>query len=94
MGDQTNKADHVSATDRAQSPAALAGMGIQFVAALLFFAYAGNWIDARLGSAPIALLLGVFVGGGGTFFLNYRRLMRRIEAAEQAAKRARDEQLS
>ena len=92
MGDQTNKADQVSATDRAQSPAALAGMGFQFVAALLFFVYAGNWIDARFGSSPFALLVGVFVGAGGTFYLNYRRLMRRIEAAEQAAKRAREEQ--
>lgn len=57
------------------SPWALAGLGTQFVAAILFFVYAGNWIDRRLNSSPLFLLGGVLIGGGGTFFLSYRRLM-------------------
>ena len=59
-----------------KSPWALAGLGMQFFVALIAFVYAGNWVDARMGTPPIFLLLGVFLGGGGTFFLSYRRLTR------------------
>ncbi len=56
------------------SPWALAGLGTQFLVALLVFVYAGNWMDRRFGTAPLCLLLGVFLGGGGTFFLSVKRL--------------------
>jgi F0F1-type ATP synthase assembly protein I len=56
------------------SPWALAGLGLQFCLAMLVFAYAGLWIDRRYGTMPIFLLLGVFLGGGGTFALSIRRL--------------------
>jgi F0F1-type ATP synthase assembly protein I len=56
------------------SPGALAGLGFQFFAAILLFVYAGNWLDRRLHSAPLFLLLGVVVGGGGVFYTSYRRL--------------------
>lgn len=56
------------------SPWALAGLGVQFFVALIVFAYAGNWLDKRAGTAPVLLVLGVFLGGGGSFFLNVRRL--------------------
>jgi F0F1-type ATP synthase assembly protein I len=58
------------------SPAALAGLGVQFLAAILFFVYAGTWLDDRLSTAPLFLLSGVLVGGGGVFYASYRRLMR------------------
>ena len=57
------------------SPWALAGLGMHFFVALIAFVYAGNWVDTRLGTAPVFLFLGVFLGGGGTFFLSYRRLI-------------------
>lgn len=56
------------------SPWAVAGLGMQFFVALIAFVYLGNWVDRRLGTAPIFLLFGLFFGGGGTFFLSYRRL--------------------
>ncbi len=56
------------------SPWALAGLGMQFFLALIAFVYAGNWVDRRFGTSPIFLLLGVFLGGGGTFALSIRRL--------------------
>ena len=56
------------------SPWALAGLGMQFFVALIAFAYAGNWVDHRLGMSPVFLLLGVFLGGGGSFALSIRRL--------------------
>jgi len=58
-----------------QSPWLLAGLGMQFFVALVLFAYAGSWLDRRFDSSPLLLLVGVFVGGGGTFYLTYRRLM-------------------
>jgi F0F1-type ATP synthase assembly protein I len=56
------------------SPWSLAGLGMQFAVALVFFGYAGQWLDQQLGSAPWFLLLGVLGGAGGTFYLSYRRL--------------------
>ncbi|MGI9089466.1 MAG: AtpZ/AtpI family protein [Gemmatimonadaceae bacterium] len=59
----------------AGSPSTYAGFGIQFVVAILVFAYAGSWVDRYLGSRPLFLVLGVFVGAGGTFYSMYRRVM-------------------
>jgi F0F1-type ATP synthase assembly protein I len=56
------------------SPWALAGLGMQFFAAILLFVYAGNWMDRRFGTAPMFLLGGVLLGGGGAFYSGYRRL--------------------
>ena len=56
-------------------PMRVAGLGIQFAVALMGFGFLGQWIDRRLNSAPIFLMIGVFFGGGGTFYLSYRRLM-------------------
>ena len=53
---------------------ALAGLGIQFFAGLIFFVFLGAWADRKLDSSPFFLLLGVFVGGGGTFYMSYRQL--------------------
>ena len=58
-----------------QSPLGVAALGFQFAAALIAFGYAGQWIDKRYNTAPIFLMIGVFFGGGGTFYLSYRRLM-------------------
>jgi F0F1-type ATP synthase assembly protein I len=65
------------------SPWEVAGMGTQFVVALLLSVYAGNWVDTRFGTAPFVLLVAIMLGGGGTFILSYRRLMRKIESLEQ-----------
>lgn len=67
----------------AQSPWALAGLGTQFFIALIAFGYLGNWLDGRWGTSPLMLLIGVFGGGGGTFYASYRRFMRTFEAAEK-----------
>ena len=58
-----------------RSPWVLAGLGMQFFVSLVLFAYAGAWLDRRFGSSPLWMLVGVFLGGGGTFYLSYRRLM-------------------
>jgi F0F1-type ATP synthase assembly protein I len=56
------------------SPWALAGLGTQFFASILLFVWIGNWLDRRFDSAPLFLLSGVLLGGGGSFYLSYRRL--------------------
>lgn len=70
-------------SDQDQSPWALAGLGAQFFAAILIFVYAGNWLDRRFGTGPLLLLASLLVGGGGSFVLSYRGLMRRQREAEQ-----------
>ena len=59
------------------NPAGLAALGLQFAVALIAFGYAGQWVDGKFNSAPLFLMIGVFFGGGGTFYLSYKRLMAR-----------------
>ena len=48
----------------------LAGVGLQFGAAITLFALAGNWLDERTGTRPLFLVLGVMLGfAGGTISL-------------------------
>jgi ATP synthase protein I len=49
-------------------------MGIQFLVVILVFLFLGKWLDARLGTAPWLLILGVFCGAGGAMFAMYRRV--------------------
>jgi F0F1-type ATP synthase assembly protein I len=57
------------------TPASFAGAGAQFVVSILLFLYVGKWLDAKLGTAPWLLMLGVFVGAGAGFYSFYRRIM-------------------
>ncbi len=66
------------------SLARYAGIGIQFAVAVVVFLFAGQWLDRRLGTSPIFLMLGVFVGAGAAFYSMYRKLM-----ADQMAEEAR-----
>ena len=68
----------------APSPWAVAGLGVQFAIALVAFVTVGNWMDGRLHTAPLFLLAGVFVGGGGTFYASYRRVMKASLARRDA----------
>jgi hypothetical protein len=58
-----------------RAPGALAGLGMPFFVALGLCTYAGAGGDRRFGSSPLWLMIGVFIGGGGTVYLTYRRLM-------------------
>ena len=53
--------------------------------------YAGNWVDQKLGTSPLFLILGVFVGAGASFYSMYQRLMPDgREEARRAAERKRE----
>ena len=51
-----------------------AGVGIQFVVAILIFLYAGQWLDNRLGTNGLFTIAGVFIGAGGAFYNMYRKI--------------------
>ena len=51
-----------------------AGVGVQFVAAILVFLFLGKWLDGRLGTTPVFLLLGTFIGAAGGFYSMYRKV--------------------
>jgi len=53
----------------------LAGLGLTLGLATALFAVGGNWIDGQLGTKPLFVLLGTFVGFGGGFWSMYSRLM-------------------
>lgn len=63
-----------------------ASLGIAMGLAIALFAVGGNWLDGRLGTAPLFVLLGVFTGFAGGFFSMYGRLAARRErpAADEA----------
>ncbi len=46
----------------AGSAASFAGLGIQLAISILLFLYLGQWLDKKLGTDPLLLIVGVFVG--------------------------------
>lgn len=67
-----------------------AGLGFQFVGAILLFLWVGKWVDRQVGTDGPFLLLGVFGGAGAAFYSMYRSLMadQARDEAETARKRA------
>jgi F0F1-type ATP synthase assembly protein I len=57
------------------SASSYAGLGVQFVLAILLFLYAGRWLDSRLHTRPLFIVIGMFVGAGTGFYVMYRGLM-------------------
>jgi len=52
-----------------------AGHGITIAASAALFAWLGSLLDDRLGTRPIFVLLGAFLGFGAGFYSMYRRLV-------------------
>lgn len=44
------------------SAGSLAGIGVQLLISILLFLYLGQWLDRKLGTEPLLLIVGVFVG--------------------------------
>ena len=70
------------------SPSEFAGLGLQFVIAILGGLYAGQWLDRKLGTAPWLLIIGVFTGAGLSFYSMYTKLMQ-AQARDDAARAAK-----
>lgn len=68
-----------------------AGAGLQFAITLVIFLFLGQWIDTKLGTSPIFLLAGVFIGGAGAFYSMYRKLSAAQKADDERRKLKREQ---
>jgi F0F1-type ATP synthase assembly protein I len=84
MGDE--KGPRKNSPSGELSGANFAGVGLQFAAAIVLFLFAGQWLDDKLGTSGLFTIAGVFIGGGGAFYLMYRKIT--------AAQRRDDEERS
>jgi F0F1-type ATP synthase assembly protein I len=67
-----------------------AGVGLQFALSIVLFLFIGQWVDRKLGTSPIFLLAGVFLGGGAAFYSMYRKLTKAQKADDERRKRERE----
>jgi F0F1-type ATP synthase assembly protein I len=67
-----------------------AGVGLQFAISIVAFLFLGQWVDRKLGSSPVFLLAGVFIGGSAAFYSMYRRLAAAQKADDERRKRERE----
>ena len=90
MGDE--KGLRKSSPSGGSSGADFAGLGIQFVAAILIFLFAGQWVDKRLGTDGLFTIAGVFVGAGAAFYNMYRKISaaQRKDDEDRSARREQD----
>ena len=51
------------------------GHGLTMALAVLLFMGIGAWVDSKLGSAPILMVIGAFVGGGAGFYNLYYHIV-------------------
>ena len=67
---------HEDRPERPSGPGAteFAGVGILFAVSILGFLYAGRWLDERLGTEPLLLIVGVFTGFGLSLWSILRKL--------------------
>lgn len=52
-----------------------AGHGLTIALSTALFAWLGDWLDGRLGTSPLFVLLGMCVGFGAGFYSMYRQLV-------------------
>ena len=67
-----------------------AGVGLQFAISIVLFLFVGQWADRKLGTSPVLLLAGVFIGGGAAFYSMYRRLTAAQKADDERRKREKE----
>lgn len=61
-------------TRKGLSGSEFAGVGLQFAVSIVLFAFAGIWLDKRLGTSPWLLIVMVLGGSGLGFWTMYRRV--------------------
>lgn len=73
------------------NPSNFAGAGLQFAVSIVAFLLLGQWADRKLGTSPVFLLLGVFIGGAGAFYSMYRKITAAQQADDERRRREREE---
>ena len=51
------------------------GHGLAWALSVLFFLAVGAWVDSKIGTAPVLMVLGSFVGAGAGFFSLYYHMV-------------------
>lgn len=51
------------------------GFGLTWALSVLLFLGAGAWLDSKLGTSPLLLILGAFVGGAAGFYSLYYHIV-------------------
>ena len=62
-----------------QSPMAFASLGLELVVTVVLLTYGGYWLDDRLGTLPVFVLIGVFLGMAVGFYNVFRRVLPKKE---------------
>ena len=76
--------------DTRTSAGEFAGLGLQFAVSVIAFFFVGQWLDGKFGTTPWLLIIGVFLGGGASFYSMYRKLTKAQARDEVARKSRRD----
>jgi F0F1-type ATP synthase assembly protein I len=51
------------------------GLGLTWALGVLLFLGAGAWLDTKLGTAPVLMAIGAFVGAGAGFYSLYYHIV-------------------
>lgn len=51
------------------------GLGLTLALSVLLFLGIGAWLDSRLGTGPLLLIVGAFVGAGAGFYSLYYHIV-------------------
>ena len=62
---------------KGMSGSEFAGVGLQFAVIIVLFAFAGIWLDRRLGASPVFVIIMVLGGSGLGFWSMYRRVTKK-----------------
>jgi len=57
------------------------GLGLTWALSVLLFLLGGYWLDGKVGTAPLFMILGAFLGGGAGFYSLYRHIV--VDSREQ-----------
>jgi len=71
MSEHGSKPGRGDSRDAIRASSEFIGHGMTFAASTLLFFLGGNWLDGRLGTAPLLALLGLIVGAVAGFWNLY-----------------------
>lgn len=63
------------------------GHGLTWALSVLLFLLGGWWVDGRLGTTPLFMILGAFVGAGAGFYSLWHHVVVEPRRREEARKR-------
>ncbi len=55
------------------------GLGLQLAASILVFLFLGRWVDGKLGTEPVFMIIGAFIGAAGGMISFIRTVLKHDE---------------